>query len=73
MTAETVKIDTPDSRATSEILAALPGFCGLVRFEDMITNARYQGPDMFSKRLAILNQAMSGFGSKKSRTKLSRS
>jgi hypothetical protein len=48
MTAETVKIDTPDSRATSEILAALPGFCGLLRFEeDIFTNGRYQGLDAF--------------------------
>jgi hypothetical protein len=29
-TAETVKMDTPDSRATSEMLAALPGSFGLV-------------------------------------------
>src|SRR5215469_9733884 len=54
MTAETVKIDTPDSRATSEILAALPAFGCLVRFgEDTITNGRYQGHDVFSKRLAL--------------------
>jgi hypothetical protein len=29
-TAETVKMDTPDSRATSEMLAALVGFFGFV-------------------------------------------
>ena len=44
ITAETVKIETPDSRATSEMLAAFPGLVALGFLEDaIVTDATISG------------------------------